>query len=154
MDSYKDQKLFSIQDILKVLPHRYPFILIDKVKIIDLGRNLVAIKNVTINEPFFQGHFPNQPVMPGVLVLEAMAQAGALLCLNSIDEPMKKNMFFSALSDSKFRHTIIPGDQLRLEMTLAKFRLGTALLIGKAYVGDKLVAEGNLKATVVDRAGA
>ena len=136
------------------MPHRYPFVLVDRIIDITPGEKLTAIKNVTINEPFFHGHFPNQPVMPGVLVLEAMAQAGALLCLNSIENPMKKNMFFSALSDSKFRHTIIPGDQLRLEMSLAKFRLGTALLIGKAYVADKLVAEGNLKATVVDRAGA
>ena len=146
--------MFDINAILNLLPHRYPFVLVDRIIDITPGEKLTAIKNVTINEPFFHGHFPNQPVMPGVLVLEAMAQAGALLCLNSIDNPMKKNMFFSALSDSKFRHTIIPGDQLRLEMTLAKFRLGTALLIGKAYVGDKLVAEANLKATVVDRAGA
>ena len=146
--------IFDINAILNLLPHRYPFVLVDRIIDITPGEKLTAIKNVTINEPFFHGHFPNQPVMPGVLVLEAMAQAGALLCLNSIDNPMKKNMFFSALSDSKFRHTIIPGDQLRLEMTLAKFRLGTALLIGKAYVGDKLVAEANLKATVVDRAGA
>ena len=145
---------FDINAILNLLPHRYPFVLVDRIIDITPGEKLTAIKNVTINEPFFHGHFPNQPVMPGVLVLEAMAQAGALLCLNSIDNPMKKNMFFSALSDSKFRHMIIPGDQLRLEMTLAKFRLGTALLIGKAYVGDKLVAEANLKATVVDRAGA
>ena len=146
--------IFDINAILNLLPHRYPFVLVDRIIDITPGEKLTAIKNVTINEPFFHGHFPNQPVMPGVLVLEAMAQAGALLCLNSIDNPMKKNMFFSALSDSKFRHMIIPGDQLRLEMTLAKFRLGTALLIGKAYVGDKLVAEANLKATVVDRAGA
>ena len=146
--AHKDS-VFDINAILNLLPHRYPFVLVDRIIDITPGEKLTAIKNVTINEPFFHGHFPNQPVMPGVLVLEAMAQAGALLCLNSIENPMKKNMFFSALSDSKFRHTIIPGDQLRLEMSLAKFRLGTALLIGKAYV-----AEGNLKATVVDRAGA
>ena len=151
--AHKDS-VFDINAILNLLPHRYPFVLVDRIIDITPGEKLTAIKNVTINEPFFHGHFPNQPVMPGVLVLEAMAQAGALLCLNSIENPMKKNMFFSALSDSKFRHTIIPGDQLRLEMSLAKFRLGTALLIGKAYVADKLVAEGNLKATVVDRAGA
>ena len=140
--------------IESLLPHREPMLLIDKLtKIVPL-KSATAIMYVKKNGFYVQGHFPNQPVMPGVLVLEAMAQAGALLCLNSIDDPMKKNMFFSALSDSKFRHPIIPGDQLRLEMTLAKFRLGTALLIGRAYVGDKLVAEGNLKATVVDRAGA
>lgn len=103
---------------------------------------------------FFQGHFPNQPVMPGVLVLEAMAQAGSFLVLNSVENPMKKNMFFSSLSEAKFRHPIVPGDQLRIEMILEKFKLGTAFLAGKGYVGDKLVAEGKLKATVVDRAGA
>jgi UDP-3-O-[3-hydroxymyristoyl] N-acetylglucosamine deacetylase/3-hydroxyacyl-[acyl-carrier-protein] dehydratase len=146
--------IFDINSILNLLPHRYPFVLVDRIVDITPGEKLTAYKNVTINEPFFQGHFPSQPVMPGVLVLEAMAQAGAFLVLNSVDDPMKKNMFFSALSDSKFRLPIIPGDQLRLEMTLAKFRLGTALLIGKGYVDDKLVAEANLKATVVDRAGA
>ena len=146
--------MFDVYSILNLLPHRYPFVLVDRIIDIIPGQKLTAIKNVTINEPFFHGHFPNQPVMPGVLVLEAMAQAGSFLVLNNLDDPMKKNMFFSALSDSKFRHPIIPGDQLRLEMSLAKFRLGTALLVGKAYVGDKLVAEGKLKATVVDRAGA
>ena len=146
--------MFDVYSILNLLPHRYPFVLVDRIIDIIPGQKLTAIKNVTINEPFFHGHFPNQPVMPGVLVLEAMAQAGSFLVLNNLDDPMQKNMFFSALSDSKFRHPIIPGDQLRLEMSLAKFRLGTALLVGKAYVGDKLVAEGKLKATVVDRAGA
>ncbi len=146
--------MFDINSILNLLPHRYPFVLVDRIVDITPGEKLTAIKNVTINEPFFQGHFANQPVMPGVLVLESMAQAGAFLVLNNLDDPMKKNMFFSALSDSKFRHPIIPGDQLRLEMSLAKFKLGTALLVGKGYVGDKLVAEGKLKATVVDRAGA
>ena len=146
--------MFDINSILNLLPHRYPFVLVDRIIDMTPGEKLIAFKNVTINEPFFQGHFPNQPVFPGVLVLEAMAQAGAFLVLNSLEDPMKKNMYFSALSDSKFRHPIIPGDQLRLEMTLANFRLGTALLIGKAYVGDKLVAEAKLKATVVDRAGA
>ena len=146
--------MFDIYSILNLLPHRYPFVLVDRIVDITPGEKLTAIKNVTINEPFFQGHFANQPVMPGVLVLESMAQAGAFLVLNNLDDPMKKNMFFSALSDSKFRHPIIPGDQLRLEMSLAKFKLGTALLFGKGYVCDKLVAEGKLKATVVDRAGA
>ncbi|MBT3479381.1 MAG: bifunctional UDP-3-O-[3-hydroxymyristoyl] N-acetylglucosamine deacetylase/3-hydroxyacyl-ACP dehydratase [Candidatus Marinimicrobia bacterium] len=146
--------IYDINSILKLLPHRYPFVLVDRIVDITPGEKLTAYKNVTINEPFFQGHFPTQPVMPGVLVLEAMAQAGAFLVLNSIDDPMKKNMFFSALSEAKFRHPIIPGDQLRLEMKLAKFKLGTALFEGKGYVGEKLVAEGKLRATVVDRAGA
>ncbi len=147
------QAMFDINSIIRLLPHRYPFVLVDRIVDISPGEKLTAYKNVSINEPFFQGHFPNQPVMPGVLVLEAMCQAGCFLVLNSVDNPMQKNMFFSSLSDSRFRHPIIPGDQLRLEMVLEKFRLGTALLVGKAYVEDKLVAEGKLKATVVDRLG-
>jgi len=147
------QAMFDINSIIRLLPHRYPFVLVDRIVDISPGEKLTAYKNVSINEPFFQGHFPNQPVMPGVLVLEAMCQAGCFLVLNSVDNPMQKNMFFSSLSDSRFRHPIIPGDQLRLEMVLEKFRLGTALLVGKAYVEDKLVAEGKLKATVVDRQG-
>ena len=147
------QAMFDINSIIRLLPHRYPFVLVDRIVDITPGEKLTAYKNVSINEPFFQGHFPNQPVMPGVLVLEAMCQAGCFLVLNSVDNPMEKNMFFSSLSDSRFRHPIIPGDQLRLEMVLEKFRLGTALLVGKAYVEDKLVAEGKLKATVVDRQG-
>ena len=147
------QAMFDINSIIRLLPHRYPFVLVDRIVDITPGEKLTAYKNVSINEPFFQGHFPNQPVMPGVLVLEAMCQAGCFLVLNSVDNPMEKNMFFSSLSDSRFRHPIIPGDQLRLEMVLEKFRLGTALLVGKAFVEDKLVAEGKLKATVVDRQG-
>ena len=145
--------MFDINSILGLLPHRYPFVLVDRIVDIVPNESLTAFKNVTFNEPFFQGHFPNQPVMPGVLVLEAMCQAGCFLVLNSVENPMEKNMFFSSLSDAKFRHPIIPGDRLRFEMKLVKFRLGTALLDGKAYVDDKLVAEGLLKATVVDRVG-
>ena len=145
--------MFDINSIIRLLPHRYPFVLVDRIVDITPGEKLTAYKNVSINEPFFQGHFPNQPVMPGVLVLEAMCQAGCFLVLNSVDNPMEKNMFFSSLSDSRVRHPIIPGDQLRLEMVLEKIRLGTALLVGKAYVEDRLVAEGKLKATVVDRQG-
>ena len=152
--SISSDYLFDINSILNLLPHRYPFVLVDRIIDFTPGEKLTAIKNVTINEPFFQGHFPNQPVMPGVLVLEAMAQAGSFLVLNSVENPMKKNMFFSSLSEAKFRHPIVPGDQLRIEMILEKFKLGTAFLVGKGYVDDKLVAEGKLKATVVDRAGA
>ena len=145
-----DDPIEKAQEVMKLIPHRYPFLLVDRILSYDT-ESLIAIKSVTINEPFFQGHFPNQPVMPGVLVLEAMCQAGCFLVLNSVENPMEKNMFFSSLSDAKFRHPIIPGDRLRFEMKLVKFRLGTALLDGKAYVDDKLVAEGLLKATVVDR---
>ena len=142
---------FSIEDILKIVPQRYPFILIDRILNYEPGNRLTAIKNVTINEYYFQGHFPNQPVMPGMLILEAMAQAGAFLVLNTIDDPLKKNMFFTGVSDSKFRTPVIPGDQLRLEMKLVKIKLMAVRLQGEAYVEDKLVAQARIMANIVDR---
>ncbi len=143
--------LLDINGILKLMPHRYPFVLIDRILDMTLGENLTAIKNVSFNEPFFQGHFPNQPVMPGVLILEAMAQAGAFLVLNSVEDPLTKNMLFSAVQDAKFRMPVIPGDQLRLELVLEKFRMKTVLLKGIAYVGLKKAVEATLMASVVDR---
>lgn len=145
--------MFNISTILSVMPHRYPFVLIDRIIDMTPGEHLTALKNVTINEPFFSGHFPNQPVMPGVLILEAMAQAGAFLVLNTVDDPMTKNMFFTAVEKSRFRKPVIPGDQLRLEMKLVKIKLGAVRLQGKAYVDDTLVAEGVLMANIVDRVG-
>ena len=151
MDSYKDQKLFSIQDILKVLPHRYPFILIDKVKIIELGRNLVATKNVTINEPFFQGHFPNQPVLPGVLTIEMMAQAGSFLILSQVENPLSKNMFFSAVEKARFTKPITPGDKLEINVILERKKLGLCKFKGECLVDKKIVAKANFSANIVDR---
>jgi len=145
---------FEIQDIMKVLPHRYPMILIDRITEVIEGVSLTAIKNVTINEPYFAGHFPGQPVMPAVLILESMAQAGAFLVLNTVPDPLQKNMLFSSISDSKFRIPIIPGDQVKIKMQLIKIRLGAVKLRGEAYVFEKLVAEANLMANVVKRAGA
>ena len=144
---------FNIQDILELLPHRYPMVLIDRIIEIEHGKTLTAIKNVTINEPYFAGHFPSQPIMPAVLILESMAQAGAFLVLNSVLEPLKKNMLFSSITNSKFRVPIVPGDQVKIKMELAKIRLGAVKLIGKAFVDDKLVAEANLLANIVNRAG-
>ena len=145
---------FEIQDIIKILPHRYPMVLIDRITEITEGVGLTAIKNVTINEPYFAGHFPDQPVMPAVLILESMAQAGAFLVLNTVPDPLQKNMLFSSISDSKFRIPIIPGDQVKIKMQLIKIRLGAVRLRGEAYVFEKLVAEANLMANVVNRAGA
>ena len=142
---------FEIQDIMKILPHRYPMILIDRITEITEGVSLTAIKNVTINEPYFAGHFPAQPVMPAVLILESMAQAGAFLVLNTVPDPLKKNMLFSSISDSKFRIPIIPGDQVKIKMQLVKIRLGAVKLRGDAYVDGKLVAEANLMANIVNR---
>ena len=149
----KNKSQFEIQDIIKILPHRYPMILIDRIKDITAGVGLTAIKNVTINEPYFVGHFPDQPVMPAVLILESMAQAGAFLVLNTVPDPLQKNMLFSSISDSKFRIPIIPGDQVEIKMQLVKIRLGGVKLRGEAYVCGKLVAEANIMANIVNRAG-
>lgn len=142
---------FTIEDILKIVPHRYPFVLIDRIIDYHPGDKLTAIKNVTFNEHFFQGHFPNQPVMPGVLILESMAQAGAFLVLNTVENPLDKNMFFTGVSDSKIRAPVTPGDQLRLEMTLVKMKLTAIRLKGEAYVENKLVAQATIMANIVKR---
>ena len=146
--------MLYIEEIMKLLPHRYPFILIDRIIEIKPAKSCTALKNVTINEPYFHGHFPDQPVMPGVLILESMAQAGAFLTLNSVDNPMSKNMFFSAVEKAKFRKLIIPGDQVRIEMELLKIRMNAVKLRGIAYVDDKIVTEAIIMANIVDRAGA
>ncbi|MEE8340644.1 MAG: 3-hydroxyacyl-ACP dehydratase FabZ [Candidatus Neomarinimicrobiota bacterium] len=142
---------FNVQEILEILPQRYPFILIDRITNFVSGEKCTAIKNVTLNEPYFQGHFPSKPIMPGVLILESMAQAGAFLVLYNLEDPLSKGMFFSAVEKSKFRKPIVPGDQIKLEMKLLKFRLKTVKISGKAYVDNQLVAEAILLATLVDR---
>ena len=146
--------MLYIEELMELLPHRYPFILIDRIIEIEPGKRCTAIKNITINEPYFQGHFPNQPVMPGVLILESMAQAGAFLVLNSVEEPLSKNMFFSAVEKAKFRKPIIPGDQVKIEMELLKIRMNAARLKGTAYVDGEVVTEAIIMANIVDRAGA
>lgn len=153
MNELFKQTHFKINDIIKVLPHRYPFILIDKIEVLEQGQSLIAIKNVTINEPFFQGHFPGQPVMPGVLSLESMAQAGAFLMLSQVEDPLSKNMFFSTIDNAKFRKPIVPGDQLKIHMELVKRKLSICKFHGKCYVDEKIVAEAFLSANIVDRTG-
>ena len=152
MNQFKSQTKFDINDIIKVLPHRYPFILIDRVEIIEPGEHLIALKNMTINEPFFQGHFPGQPVMPGVLSLEIMAQAGSFLMLSQVEDPLSANMFFSAVEKTKFRKPIVPGDQLMVFMTLAKKKLNLCKFHGVCKVDDEIVAEAFFSANLVDRA--
>ncbi len=143
--------LLDINANLKIMPHRYPFLMIDRIIDIEGSSKIVAIKNVTINEPFFQGHFPGQPVMPGVMIIEAMAQTGGLLLLNAIDEPDDKLAFFMAIDNVKFRKPVIPGDQLRMEIEMLSFKRSTIKIAGKAFVDGKLVAQGTFLAVVVDR---
>jgi beta-hydroxyacyl-ACP dehydratase FabZ len=115
------------------------------------GESLSAIKNVSVSEPFFQGHFPNQPVMPGVLIIEAMAQAGSFLMLHTTPDPEKKLMYFTGIEQSKFRRQVLPGDQILFKIDLLKLRLGTCKLHGIAYVDDKVVAEATFITTIGDR---
>ena len=145
--------MLSIEEIMTLIPHRYPFIMIDRIIELVPGKHCTAIKNVTINEPYFQGHFPGNPVMPGVLILESMAQAGAFLVLNTVEDPLKKNMLFTAVEKSKFRKPIVPVDQVRIEMKLIKILMNAVKLGGVAYVDDKIVAEGLIMANIVDRVG-
>lgn len=145
------QMVFDTEAITRILPHRYPFLLIDRIIDFTPGEKITAIKNVTMNEPFFQGHFPGKPVMPGVLTLEAMAQAGGALLLNANEEPEKKLVFFSAINNVKFRKLIEPGDQIIFEIELLKFRMRSAKLKGLGFVDGNLVVEADLMASIVDR---
>ena len=141
----------GIEWILSMLPHRYPLLLVDRVLENQPRQRLVAIKNVTINEPFFVGHFPGKPVMPGVLVIEAMAQAGALLLLQEVEERQTKLLYFTGISNARFRRPVVPGDQLRLELDVLRIRSGHCRLSGKALVDGHLAAEAVLSSTMVDR---
>ncbi|MFL2983298.1 MAG: 3-hydroxyacyl-ACP dehydratase FabZ [Candidatus Neomarinimicrobiota bacterium] len=152
MNNLADKTKFEINDIIKILPHRYPFILLDRLEIIKPGKFLTAIKNVTINEPFFQGHFPGQPIMPGVLSLEVLCQAGSFLMLNQVDNPLEKNMFFTSVEKSRFKKPIVPGDQLKIEVELIKKKLNLCKFHGKCNTDGELAVESIFSANLVDRA--
>ena len=138
----------DINGIMKILPHRYPFLLVDRIVELEHGKRCVGIKNVTINEPFFPGHFPGHPVMPGVLIVEAMAQvAGIMAYLASDEETRKKVSYFMAIDSAKFRKPVVPGDQLQIEISTTFNRRGIWGVDGKAFVDGKLVTEASLKAT-------
>ena len=140
------------EDIIKILPHRYPFLLVDKIIEMEMGKRVVGIKNVTANEPFFQGHFPGNPIMPGVLIIEAMAQTGGVLARLSIPNVMERGemggIFFVSMDKVKFRKSVVPGDQLRFE--LEPLRTGSRIwkMAGKAFVDGDMVAEANIVATI------
>lgn len=142
---------FGSDEIRKILPHREPFLLVDEVLELEENKRIVAVKHVLASEPYFAGHFPGAPVMPGVLIMEAMAQAGALLLLREVPDRESKLVFFAGIDRARFRQPVFPGDDLRLELTVLSRRVNIAKMDGKAYVGDKLVAEAQLLAMLVDR---
>lgn len=143
----------DIQDILGFLPHRYPFLLIDRIVEFERAKRMVAIKNVSINEPFFQGHFPGHPIMPGVLVIEAMAQCGAVIMLSDLPDRENKLAVFTGIERAKFRRPVTPGDQLRIEVSVLAFRSRAGRMEGKAYVDGKLACEATLTCQIVPRGG-
>jgi beta-hydroxyacyl-ACP dehydratase FabZ len=142
---------WDIEWILSVLPHRYPILLVDRVLEMEPGKRIVAVKNVTINEPVFLGHFPGRPVMPGVLLIEGMAQAGGLLLLHDIPDRQNKLLLFASIEEAKFRRPVIPGDQVRYEIEVLRLRSTYCKLAGKALVDGQLAAEAVLSSAMVDR---
>jgi UDP-3-O-[3-hydroxymyristoyl] N-acetylglucosamine deacetylase/3-hydroxyacyl-[acyl-carrier-protein] dehydratase len=146
--------LFDITAIERIMPHRYPMLLVDRILSMDLAEGaerITGLKNVTYNEPFFNGHFPGRPVMPGVLILEAMAQAGGMLLLNAVENPQSKLIFFMAIDKAKFRKPVTPGDQLIFELTMIRKRGKTFVMQGEAKVEGQLVAEAEFMAAIVDK---
>lgn len=147
----KEGIVFDTEAIKRILPHRYPFLLVDKIIDFELDKRVVGVKNVTLNEDFFQGHFPGAPVMPGVLIIEALAQAGGVLLLNGIENPDQKLVFFMAMNNVKFRRPVIPGDQLILDVEMVNRRSKVISVKGKAFVDGAVVAEGEFTAMIMDR---
>jgi beta-hydroxyacyl-ACP dehydratase FabZ len=145
MDKFK----FNIEEIKKIIPHREPFLLIDEIIDGDPGKNVTAIKNVTNDDYFLKGHFPGNPIMPGVLILECMAQASCFLQFNTVENPDKKMMLLSIINHVKFMQKVIPGDSLVIYVELVKYRLGTARIKGSASVNNKIVAKADFMATVI-----
>jgi beta-hydroxyacyl-ACP dehydratase FabZ len=143
----------NILEIMSLLPHRYPFLLVDKIVEMDIGKRVVGIKNVTINEPFFQGHFPGQPIMPGVLILEAMAQVAGIMALKTVPEDQVKNkvIYFMTIDKAKFRKPVVPGDQIRFEMEVLRLRSNVVSFKGQAVVDGTVAAEAEMMAMIVDR---
>jgi len=141
--------VFRIQEIMELLPHRYPFLLVDRIVEFDPGKRIVGIKNVTINEPFFQGHFPGHPIMPGVLIVEALAQAGGILALKAMGSG-KRIAYFTGIDNCKFRRPVVPGDQVRLEITVIAHKGPLWKMHGEALVDGAIAAKGDVTATIPD----
>jgi UDP-3-O-[3-hydroxymyristoyl] N-acetylglucosamine deacetylase/3-hydroxyacyl-[acyl-carrier-protein] dehydratase len=147
----KEGVVFDANAIERILPHRYPFLLVDKIIELEIDKRVVGVKSVTINEPFFPGHFPGNPIMPGVLILEAMAQTGGVFLLGSIPNPEDYLVYFMQINNAKFRKTVVPGDQLFMELELVQKKSKIVTMKGKAYVNDALVAEADFMAGIVDK---
>jgi len=147
----KEGVVFDSIAIQKILPHRYPFLLVDKIIHLELDKKVIGVKSVTSNEPFFPGHFPGRPIMPGVLIIEAMAQTGGILMLNSVENPAEKLVVFMGIDKAKFRRQVVPGDQLILEAELVSKRNRFVVIKAKAKIGNSIAAEAELKAAIVDR---
>lgn len=143
--------LWDVRWVMSVLPHRYPLLLVDRVLEMEPGKRLVAIKNVTINEPYFLGHFPGQPVMPGVLLVEGMAQAGGLLVLHDLPDRERKLLYFASIENARFRRPVVPGDQVRYEIDVLRLRASYCKLQGRVTVDGELAAEAIIASATVDR---
>ena len=143
--------VMDITEILSIIPHRYPMLLIDRVIELEPLKRIVAIKNISINEQVFQGHFPGVPVFPGVMIIEAMAQTGAVLLFREIPNREEKLLYFTGIEEARFRRPVVPGDQLRLEATVIKFKMGYARLRAEAYVDGQLVTEATITSVLADK---
>ena len=146
-----DPMLMDVNEIQRIIPHRYPFLLVDSILELEPARRIVGIKNVSMNEPFFQGHFPGTPVMPGVLIVEAMAQVAAVMVLKEIPDREQKLVLFSGIDRARFRQPVVPGDQIRIVVEVIKMRPRHGKLKAEAYVKDRLVAEAEIFSTIVNR---
>lgn len=151
IERQKRGPVFDINAIAQIMPHRYPFLLVDRILELEEGKRVVGIKNVTVNEPFFPGHFPGRPVMPGVLIIEAMAQTGGFMLLHMVDDPEKKLLFFAGIDKVRFKRPVTPGDQLRFELAMESFKRGICKMQGRATVDGQLACEAELTAALVDR---
>jgi len=145
--------VYSIMDIMSFLPHRYPFLLVDRILEIEGDKRIVGLKNVTINEPFFQGHFPGAPVMPGVLIIESMAQVAGVMIYRDMPDKERKLIYFTGIENAKFRRPVLPGDQLRIEMQLLNRRNNFGKMSGQATVEEKLAAEAIVTFAITERPG-
>ena len=143
--------ILDVAKLMQYLPHRYPMLLVDRITDFEHGKRIVGIKNVTINEPFFQGHYPGHPIMPGVLIIEAMAQAGGLLLMEEVQNPDEKVVYFMTMDNVKWRRPVVPGDTLVFELEMVQFRRHTCKMRGQAFVDGHLVAEADFMARIVDR---